>query len=157
MARDIAIDVHKRTLFVVAADAEGVELWHRRFATTLEEEAQLLGELGPEDRVVLESTCGVHRLANRIESTGAKVVVIDPQHCRLLGLRGSTQRVPSLPKHTYFCRPSATPRGHPAALGRQKRGLRGATLLALPNFVHALARPRGARPAPWHSPRPAAA
>src|SRR3954468_16978705 len=52
MARDLAIDVHKRTLFVVAADAEGVELRHRRFPTTLEGEAQLLRELGPEDRVV---------------------------------------------------------------------------------------------------------
>jgi transposase len=88
MARDIAIDVHKRTLFVVAADAEGVEWWHRRFPTTLEGEAPLLRELGPEDRVVLEATCGVHRLAHRLESTGAKVVVADAQHCRLLGMRG---------------------------------------------------------------------
>jgi len=88
MARDIAIDVHKRTLFVVAADAAGVELWQRRFPTTAEGEAQLLRELTPEDRVVLEATCGAHRLANRLESTGAKVIVADAQHCRLLGMRG---------------------------------------------------------------------
>jgi transposase len=88
MARDLAIDVHKRTLFVVAADAGGVELWQRRFSTTAEGEAQLLRELTPEDRVVLEATCGAHRLANRLESTGAKVIVADAQRCRLLGMRG---------------------------------------------------------------------
>jgi transposase len=88
MARDLAIDVHKRTLFVVAADAAGGELWQRRFSTTAEGEAQLLRELTPEDRVVLEATCGAHRLANRLESTGATVIVADAQQCRLLGMRG---------------------------------------------------------------------
>lgn len=88
MARDVAVDVHRKSLFVVAVDPEGTELWHRRFPTTQEGEQQLLALLGPEDRVVMEATRGTHRLANLLASTGATIIVADPQHNRLVGMRG---------------------------------------------------------------------
>jgi transposase len=88
MVRLMAIDLHRKTYFVVAADAEGQELWHRRFPTTVAGEASLLEQLSGEDRVVLEACSGSYRLANRLESTGAQVTVVDPQHSRLVGFRG---------------------------------------------------------------------
>jgi transposase len=88
MSRLIAIDVHRRSYFVLAADPEGQELWQRRFATAAAGEAQLLELLGPGDQIVLEATLGTFRLANRLESTGATVLVTDPQHARLVGFRG---------------------------------------------------------------------
>jgi transposase len=88
MARLVAVDLHRLTLFVVMADAAGQELWHRRFPATLAGEAALLEQLQPGDRVVLEATNGAFRLAHRLESRGAQVLVADPQHARLVGLRG---------------------------------------------------------------------
>jgi transposase len=88
MARLIAVDLHRKTHFVVMTDAAGDELWHRRFSATLAGESELLGLLEPGDRVVLEATNGAFRLAHRLESRGAQVLVADPQHARLLGLRG---------------------------------------------------------------------
>jgi transposase len=88
MSRLIAIDLHRRSYFLLAADPDGQELWHRRFATTAAGEAQMLELLGPGDRIVLEATLGTFRLANRLESTGATVLVTDPQHARLVGFRG---------------------------------------------------------------------
>jgi transposase len=88
MARLVAVDLHRNTLFVVMTGTDGQELWHRRFPTTLVGEAALLDQLQPGDRVVMEATNGAFRLAHRLESRGAQVLVADPQHARLLGLRG---------------------------------------------------------------------
>jgi transposase len=88
MARLIAVDIHRQTLFVVMADAAGQELWHRRFPATVAGETTLLEQLQLGDQVVLEATNGAFRLANRLEGTGATVLIADPQHARLLGLRG---------------------------------------------------------------------
>ena len=96
MARDVAVDVHRKNLFVVIMDAEGREVLVRRFPTTPEGEATLLEHLEPGDRVVLEATAGVHHLANRLESSGAQVLIADPQAARLVGLRG---------KKTYYRTP----------------------------------------------------
>jgi transposase len=88
MARDVAVDVHRKNLFVVIMDEAGLEVLVRRFPTTPEGEAALLQHLQPGDRVVLEATSGVHRLANRLESGGTQVLIADPQEARLVGLRG---------------------------------------------------------------------
>jgi transposase len=88
MERLIALDLHRRSCFVVAADPAGQELWHRRFPVGVAGEAELLAQLGPGDRVILEASGGSFRWANRLESTGARVTVVDGQHARLVGLRG---------------------------------------------------------------------
>jgi transposase len=88
MGRLIAIDLHRKSYFVVAADPQGLELWHRRFPASVAGEADLLQQLQLGDRVILEASCGTYRLANRLESTGATVAVVDGQHARLVGLRG---------------------------------------------------------------------
>jgi transposase len=86
--RDVAVDVHKKRLAVIIADAAGNELWRGRLPATQEGEADLLRRLRPADRVVLEATTGATRLANLLEQSGATVLVADPQHNRLVGLRG---------------------------------------------------------------------
>src|SRR5947209_3528060 len=86
--RDVAIDVHRKRLAVLIVDAEGTTLLRERLPATAEGEAELLRHLRGEDRVALEATTGAHRLANRLEQTGATVIVADPQHNRLLGMRG---------------------------------------------------------------------
>jgi transposase len=88
MARLIAVDLHRLTHFVVMTDPAGNELWQRRFPATLAGETALLEQLEPGDRIVMEATNGAFRLAHRLESRGAQVLVADPQHARLLGLRG---------------------------------------------------------------------
>jgi transposase len=88
MARDVVLDLHARTLVVLAVERETGEVrLQRRFARA-EGEAYLLTFLKPGDRVVVEATRGSHRLANRLDGTGATVMIIDPQHARLLGMRG---------------------------------------------------------------------
>ena len=88
MARLIAVDLHRLTHFVVMTDPAGNERWQRRFPATLAGETALLEQLEPGDRIVMEATNGAFRLAHRLESRGAQVLVADPQHARLLGLRG---------------------------------------------------------------------
>jgi transposase len=88
MARDLALDCHRKSCFLVAMDPEGNELLRRRYATHAAGEEALLAQFAPGDRVVIEATTGVFRLANRIESRGATVIVVDPQQSRLVGLRG---------------------------------------------------------------------
>jgi transposase len=88
MARDVAVDLHRKTLFVVIVDADGTELLVRRFPATATGEAELLRHLQPGDRVVVEATGGAHRFANRLESAGAVVLIADPQQTRRVGLRG---------------------------------------------------------------------
>jgi len=88
MTRDGALDCHRKNNFLVLADQEGNELLRRRFATTAQGEADLLSQLRRGDRIVIEATAGAHRLANRLESVGAEVILADPQQARLLGMRG---------------------------------------------------------------------
>ena len=85
---DLAVDRHRRSLVVVCMDRDGQERWRRRFPATSEGEADLHRRLQPGDRVVMEATSGVHRLANFLESSGAQVIVADAHQARLLGMRG---------------------------------------------------------------------
>jgi transposase len=85
--RKVALDVHKRTIYVLIYDGDR-EVLRRRFGTNAAGEAALLAAIQPGDRVVLEATTGVFRLANRLESVGATVYVLDPQQTRAVGLRG---------------------------------------------------------------------
>jgi len=84
----VAVDVHRKRLAVLIADADGNEVWRGRVAATGEGEAELLRRLRSEDRTVLESTTGAYRLANFLEGSGATVIMADPQHNRLVGMRG---------------------------------------------------------------------
>jgi transposase len=89
MALHVAIDVHDRTLFAVGVDAiTGEERFRRRFPHTPAGIAELLVRLSPGDVVVLEATRGSHAVANRLDESGATVLLADPQRCRLLGFRG---------------------------------------------------------------------
>jgi transposase len=89
MAQHVAIDVHDRTLLVVAVDAEtGEERLRRRFAHNHTGVEDLAARLGPGDSVVMEATRGSHSLANRLDRTGATVLIADAQRCRSIGLRG---------------------------------------------------------------------
>lgn len=87
MGRKVALDVHRRSLYVLIV-VDHQEVLRRRFPTDAVGESALLAVLQPGDRVVLEATTGVFRLANRLESVGAEVVVLDPQETRAVGLRG---------------------------------------------------------------------
>jgi transposase len=86
--QDVAVDVHKERLAVLAQDRDGVELWRRRFPATAAGEAELRACLQPEDRVVLEATRGSHRLALQLEMSGASVLILDPGQASLIGHRG---------------------------------------------------------------------
>lgn len=88
MGRDVAVDVHRRSLYVLIESAPGVEVLRRRFPHTAAGEAALLAELRPGDRVILEATSGAYRLANRLESSGAEVHVVDAAQVPALGARG---------------------------------------------------------------------
>lgn len=88
MERMVAVDHHSKTNFVVIHAAAGEEVLRRRFPTDRAGEEKLVAQLRPGDVVVLEATAGSHRLANRLEGSGAVVRVIDPQHARLVGMRG---------------------------------------------------------------------
>jgi transposase len=80
MPQHVAVDVHQRTLFVVAQDAAtGEERFHRRFEANEGGEAALVARLGPGDVVVMEATRGTQLLANRLEASGATVRIIDPR------------------------------------------------------------------------------
>jgi transposase len=86
--RDIAIDVHKKHWVWVAVDrATGTEVCRRRLPAR-EAEEWLLGWVQSGDRVVMEATRGSHRLANRLETTGAMVLVVDAAQARLIGRNG---------------------------------------------------------------------
>jgi transposase len=87
MGRKVALDCHRRTIYMVIKDG-GKQVLRRRFSTDAAGEEQLLAQLRPGDRVVMEATTGVFRLANRVESTGAEVWVLDPQQTRAVGMRG---------------------------------------------------------------------
>jgi transposase len=89
MALHVAIDVHDRTLFALGVDPHtGEECFRRRFPHTSRGTDELLARLSPGDTVVLEATRGAQHLANRLDASGATVLLADPQRCRLLGFRG---------------------------------------------------------------------
>lgn len=89
MAQHVAVDVHDRTLCVVAVDpVTGEESCRRRFPHTNAGIEELLLRLAPGDTVVMEATRGAQSLANRLDASGATVLLADPQRCRLLGFRG---------------------------------------------------------------------
>jgi hypothetical protein len=67
---DLAVDLHRRRLAVVCADRAGNEQGRRRLSNDAEGEAQLLRSLAPGDRVVIEATTAVFRLANLLEGRG---------------------------------------------------------------------------------------
>src|SRR5690242_20417880 len=66
---DVAVDLHRRNLFVLVAERSGREVRHLRLPHSEWGIAQLLALLGPGDRVVLEATGGALALARRLEST----------------------------------------------------------------------------------------
>lgn len=86
MARKVAVDVHRRFHYVVIM-AGTREVLRRRFTADAAGEAALLAVLEPGDRVVMEATTGSFRLANRLESVAAEVLVLDPQETRAVGFR----------------------------------------------------------------------
>src|ERR1051325_8199255 len=86
--RYVAVDLHRKNMYVVIQDEEGREVLRRSFEHSAQGEAELRAQLRPEDQVVLEATTGAHRLACRLESTGAAVSIADPQRARLVGFRG---------------------------------------------------------------------
>ena len=88
MARLVAVDCHRHTWFVVVEEPDGTESLVRRFPVSLAGERELIAGLQPGDQIVMEATFGVFRLAERLESTGAQVTVIDPGQSPLVGLRG---------------------------------------------------------------------
>lgn len=86
--RDVALDVHKKHWVWVAVDrATGAEVCRRRLPAR-EAEEELLRSLRSGDRLVMEATRGSHRLANRLETTGAAVLVVDAAQAQLLGRGG---------------------------------------------------------------------
>src|SRR5436190_19633079 len=85
---DVAVDLHRRNLFVLVAERSGREVRHQRMPHSETGIAQLLALLGPGDRVVLEAKGGAHALARRLESTGAQVLLADPTENRLVEMRG---------------------------------------------------------------------
>src|SRR5687767_11814894 len=87
MSRRVALDCHKRSVYLLAR-ADGREVCRRRFDTEAAGEAALLAALQPGDQVVLEASTGAFRLARRLEAAGATVFVLDPQQTRAVGLRG---------------------------------------------------------------------
>ena len=89
MSLHVAIDVHDRTLFAVGVDpATGEECFRRRFPHTPPGTADLHGRLAPGDIAVLEATRGSQHLARHLETSGATILLLDPQQCRLVGFRG---------------------------------------------------------------------
>jgi transposase len=85
--RKVALDVHKRISYVVIREGKQ-EVMRRKFGTDQAGEKELLGAIRPGDRVVMEATTGVMRLATRLEGVGATVYVLDPQRTRAVGMRG---------------------------------------------------------------------
>jgi hypothetical protein len=45
---------------------------------------EYLGELGPEDAVVMEASCGSFYWAERVEATGSTCFVLDPMRFRII-------------------------------------------------------------------------
>lgn len=88
MAKHVALDCHQSSVYAVAATPAGEILWRRRFPASAAGEEELRQALEPEDIVVLEATRGAHHLANRLDSSGATVRIIDPHQASLVGFRG---------------------------------------------------------------------
>ena len=84
MRRKVALDIHRRSIYVLIYEGAR-EVLRRRFTHDAAGVAALLAVLRDGDRLV---TTGVFRLANRLESVGVEVFVLDPQETRAVGLKG---------------------------------------------------------------------
>ena len=73
------IDRHKKFSTVSVLDRDGKEVPFLRSCAM----GDYLNELGPEDAVVLEASCGCFYWADRIEATGAACYVLDPRRFRI--------------------------------------------------------------------------
>lgn len=85
---DVAVDLHRKTLFVLVATRDGTELQHLRVPNTTAGQEKLLALIRPGDRVVIEATTGAHAWADRLEQAGGTVFIGDPGENRLVGHRG---------------------------------------------------------------------
>lgn len=74
------IDRHKRYSTISVLDRGGHET---RFLRSCQMEAYL-AELGPDDAVVIEASCGSFYWADRVEAQGAKCFVLDPMRFRII-------------------------------------------------------------------------
>ena len=74
------IDRHKKYSTISVLDRDGRET---RFLRSCQMEAYL-AELGPEDAVVMEASCGSFYWADRVEATGAACYVLDPMRFRII-------------------------------------------------------------------------
>ena len=74
------IDRHKKFSTVSVLDRNGQEV---RFLRSCAMEDYLV-ELGAEDAVILEASCGCFYWADRIEATGATCYVLDPRRFRII-------------------------------------------------------------------------
>lgn len=157
MERKVALDIHRRSLFVLIMEG-GKQVLRRRFAPDPEGLAALLALLQPGDRVVMEATTHAFRLAARLESVGATVLVLDPQQTRAVGMKGKkTDYRDCLALLRYLDDP------HPPAVwcpDRRTREIRQLTrerfafnqsLVRLKNRVRGLLADEGLEPphAPW--------
>ena len=157
MGRKVALDCHRRTIYAVIYDA-GKQVLRRRFSTDAAGEEQLLGQLQPGDRVVMEATTGVFRLANRVEGSGAEVWVLDPQQTRAVGMRGKkTDYRDCLALLEYLDRETMPVVWRPSRVTREIRQLTrerfafNQSLVRMKNRVRGLLSDEGLRPpgAPW--------
>ena len=74
------IDRHKKFSTVSVLDRDGKEVRFLR-SCSLED---YLSDLGAEDAVLLEASCGCFYWADRIEATGASCYVLDPRRFRII-------------------------------------------------------------------------
>jgi transposase len=157
MERKVALDIHRRSLFVLIME-EGKQVLRRRFSPDPEGLAAFLAVIQPGDRVVMEATTHAFRLAARLESVGATVLVLDPQETRAVGMKGKkTDYRDCLALLRYLDEP------HPPAVwcpDRRTREIRQLTrerfafnqsLVRLKNRVRGLLADEGLEPthAPW--------
>jgi transposase len=75
------IDRHVKFSTISVLDRQGVEIKFISRCTDIEDYCKTLG---PEDLVAVESSGGVFHLADMIETTGAKVCVIDPRRFKII-------------------------------------------------------------------------
>jgi transposase len=80
VTRFYGIDQHKKYSILSVLDRDGRET---RFLRSCLMEAYL-AELGPEDAVVMEASCGSFYWADRLEATGATCYILDPMRFRII-------------------------------------------------------------------------
>ncbi len=80
VSRFRGIDRNKKYSIVSVLDGDGRET---RFLRSCQMETYL-GELGPEDAVVIEASCGSFYWVDRVEATGATCYIPDPMRSRII-------------------------------------------------------------------------